>query len=226
MRKKRQVDVPPDEQRICGTDSLHQLVREFGERRKVDAEINTSDWRLGDDNHVDGHYLGSQRLHEKLQAHREDFRQTGETDGYNVHFHPELHASWTFGIYGVGSEALCKTHNEHQTMLLKSGDVRYNRHKWREVRKDGKLEIGGRSLPTFSPLRKFPRPSFTESFVIRGQPSKQGYELTWEDRHKKEISDGEIQSRLSRLHVSPVRSNKNRNWRYNESYFKKQYGLY
>ena len=225
MQKKSVAVDPLDEQRICGSDSLHQLIHDFDERRKVDAEINNSDWRLGDDNHIDGHYLGSRELHEKLQTHREDVKLLGETDGYNVHYHPELHASWTFGVYGVGSEALCRTHNERQTKLLKSGDVRYNRQKWREVQKSGKIAIGGRTLPAFSPIRKRPRPcAFSESFVIRDRPSEHGYELTWDDRHKTEISSSEIESRLARLNVSPVK--KNRNWRYNESYFRKQYGLY
>ena len=56
--------------RICGTDSLHKLISTFNEKRKTDAEINNSGWRLGNDNHIDGYYLGSQKLHTKLSKKR------------------------------------------------------------------------------------------------------------------------------------------------------------
>ena len=213
-----------EKSRICGTDSLYELVSKFDERRKLDAEINNSDWRLGDDNHVDSYYLGSQRLHKKLQTHRKQVKEIGEVDGYNVHYHPELHASWTFGIYGVGSEKLCKIHNERQTKQLKSGDVRYNRQKWRQVEKTGKIAFGGRQLPHVSLIKKRARPcAFSESFVIRDRP--QGHELTWNDRQKiNDLSTTEVEYRLSRLHVSPIKPRK-KNWRYNQSYFMSKLGL-
>ena len=127
--------------KICGTEALQQLVKNFEERRKVDAEINTSSWRLGDDKHVDSHYLGSPDLHDRLEKHRQDTKATGEIEGYNVHFHPELHASWTYGIYGVGSKVLCEMHNDRQTRQLKSGDVRYNRQLWRQGDKNSRISV-------------------------------------------------------------------------------------
>ena len=206
--------------KICGTEALQQLVKNFEERRKVDAEINTSSWRLGDDKHVDSHYLGSPDLHDRLEKHRQDTKATGEIEGYNVHFHPELHASWTYGIYGVGSKVLCEMHNDRQTRQLKSGDVRYNRQLWRQGDKNSRISFGGRSLPLHvSPIKRKSRPcEFSESFVIRDGPS--GHELTWNDRHKEDLSSSQIKYRLSKLRSSPIRKRRN-NWRYSSDYFLK-----
>ena len=209
--------------RICGTDSLHKLISTFNEKRKTDTEINNSNWRSGNDNHIDGYYLGSQKLHTKLKQHRQDYKEICDKEGYNIHYHPELHASWTYGIYGIGSENLCKLHNDRQTKQLQSGDVRYNRQKWRQVDRTGKISFGNRQLPHFSPIKKNVRPhAFTESFIIGDRPH--GNEFTWNDRHKTDdFSSTEINYRLSR-HVSPVKTCK-KSWRYNKSYFMNKLGL-
>ena len=213
----------PVDTKICGTEALQQLVKSFEDRRKFDAEINNSSWRLGDNKHIDSHYLGSPDLHDRLEKHRQDTKLTGEMEGYNVHFHPELHASWTYGIYGVGSKLLCEMHNERQTKQLKSGDVRYNRQLWRQGDRNSRISFGGRSLPLqVSPIKRRSRPcAFSESFIIRDGPS--GHELTWNDRHKEHLSESQINYRLSKLRSSPIRKSKNK-WRYSTDYFLKSLG--